>query len=212
MKETCTKLGSSRQRKSSDRRVLRTRRNIREAFFQLLNDKDPEKITVSEIANLADIDRKTFYLHYASIEDLVEEEAHAVVKRLTRVIVEDGPSEGDPFGMRKLVSELIAVSDSAPQAYRRALRTMSNEQLVKLLSEPVCEAVFEARGIEAEEDLRACRYLVLFCLSGALSAFSLYLEEDDTPTAEEVLEIVDAATALMNGRLADRRSGASKAS
>lgn len=42
-----------------------------DAFTQLLYQQ--EKITVSNIARIANIDRKTFYLHYESIDDLIDE-------------------------------------------------------------------------------------------------------------------------------------------
>lgn len=50
-------------RRSTDRRVVRTRKAIREAFFKLMEDQDYHKITIASIAREADIDRKTFYLH-----------------------------------------------------------------------------------------------------------------------------------------------------
>ncbi|MGN0072305.1 MAG: TetR/AcrR family transcriptional regulator [Coriobacteriales bacterium] len=56
-----------------DRRQRRSRAAIREAFTELLQEKDLSQITVTEIARRADRDRKTFYLHYGSIDDLIDE-------------------------------------------------------------------------------------------------------------------------------------------
>ena len=70
-----------------DRRVQKTRRAIQEAYFRLLSQKRNEKITVSEITREADIDRKTFYLHYDSVQDVIREYTEAktreVLRRLT---------------------------------------------------------------------------------------------------------------------------------
>ena len=44
-----------------DRRVIRTKKAIRNAFAQLLSVKKLEDITVKDIAELADINGKTFY-------------------------------------------------------------------------------------------------------------------------------------------------------
>ena len=52
-------------RRSTDRRVVRTRKAIREAFFKLMENQDYHKITIASVAREADIDRKTFYLHYS---------------------------------------------------------------------------------------------------------------------------------------------------
>lgn len=56
-----------------DRRKRKTRNSIRKAFNELLLKKDYISITITEIAALADIDRKTFYLHYNSIDSILKE-------------------------------------------------------------------------------------------------------------------------------------------
>jgi hypothetical protein len=50
-----------------DRRTRRTLSAIREAFITLVNQKDISKITIRDIAELADINRATFYLHYTDL-------------------------------------------------------------------------------------------------------------------------------------------------
>ena len=67
------------QERKIDRRVIRTRESIRRAFRALIHEKEYSKITVSDIANYAGINRRTFYLHYSSVEDvLLEFEKEAV--------------------------------------------------------------------------------------------------------------------------------------
>lgn len=69
----------------TDRRVRKTKRQIRTALTKLLNEKDLKEITVSELTALADVNRGTFYLHYSDIYDLFEKlqsEVFAEFKRL----------------------------------------------------------------------------------------------------------------------------------
>ena len=47
--------------------ALRSRKWIRQAFMELLREKDFEKITVTDIVNRADINRSTFYAHYPDV-------------------------------------------------------------------------------------------------------------------------------------------------
>ena len=50
--------------------------------------KGTEKITISDIAREADIDRKTFYLHYDSTEDIIREYAEEKTRELlTRLTI-----------------------------------------------------------------------------------------------------------------------------
>ena len=54
-----------------DRRVLRSRAAMVAAFEDLLAEKAYEDITVTDIARKADVDRKTFYKHFGSIDGLL---------------------------------------------------------------------------------------------------------------------------------------------
>ncbi len=54
-----------------DRRVKRTRKRLREALIEILHKKEVYEITVSELAEKADINRGTFYTHYRHAADLL---------------------------------------------------------------------------------------------------------------------------------------------
>ena len=56
-----------------DLRVKKTKRAIRSAFYELIKEKPLEKITVTEIAARAEINKTTFYAHYETVYDLVDQ-------------------------------------------------------------------------------------------------------------------------------------------
>ncbi len=56
----------------NDPRVKRTRQLINDAFGKLLQEKGFEAITVQDIADLATVNRATFYAHYEDKFDLLE--------------------------------------------------------------------------------------------------------------------------------------------
>ena len=61
------------KRTSEDLRVRKTKEAIRTAFQGMICEMDYDQITVKELTARAQINRKTFYLHYASLDDLLEE-------------------------------------------------------------------------------------------------------------------------------------------
>ena len=68
--------------KKEDLRVRKTKRNIKHALAHLLQTKPLSKITVTEIAKTAEINKGTFYLHYTDIYDLYYEFIHDVISDL----------------------------------------------------------------------------------------------------------------------------------
>ena len=71
-----------------DRRVLRTKKNIHQAFLQLLSEKSLSQITVKELSEHADINRKTFYMYYSNIEDILAELEDELVLKLVHVFAD----------------------------------------------------------------------------------------------------------------------------
>lgn len=57
--------------KKADRRVMRTRRRLKEAVLELVRTVPYESITVQDIIDRADVGRSTFYAHFGSKEDLL---------------------------------------------------------------------------------------------------------------------------------------------
>ena len=53
--------------------ALKSKKLIKNAFSELLQKKDFEKITVTEIVNRAGLNRGTFYAHYRNTVDVLEE-------------------------------------------------------------------------------------------------------------------------------------------
>ena len=56
-----------------DRRVLRTRTALQQAYLRLIENYEEHDITVSMITEEADINRATFYAHFSNKEDFLEE-------------------------------------------------------------------------------------------------------------------------------------------
>ena len=67
----------------SESKYFNTALKMDEALISLLENKDLEYITIKEICEKAGVNRSTFYLHYETVADLVNETAETVNKRFT---------------------------------------------------------------------------------------------------------------------------------
>lgn len=61
------------QAKREDLRVRKTKDAIRSTFKSMICEMDYDQITIKELTQRAQINRKTFYLHYTSLDELLEE-------------------------------------------------------------------------------------------------------------------------------------------
>ena len=72
-----------------DLRVQKTREAIRNTFMEMVCEMDASQISVKELTERARIHRKTFYLHYTSIEalfeDMIQESANRYFAEIDKV-------------------------------------------------------------------------------------------------------------------------------
>ena len=69
-----------------DLRIERTRKSIHNAFIQLRSKKPLEKISVKELAELAYINKATFYSHYKDIYDLSDKLEDELIASIIKTI------------------------------------------------------------------------------------------------------------------------------
>lgn len=72
--------------RSTDKRVIRTKKAIRGALFKLMESKDIANITISELTNLANVNRRTFYTHYSNLTDILDETESEIIEALQKLI------------------------------------------------------------------------------------------------------------------------------
>lgn len=66
----------------ADRRILKTKKAIYEALVELMQKKKLNSITVTELAAQADINRKTFYTYYSTVNDVLDEGINELITSL----------------------------------------------------------------------------------------------------------------------------------
>ena len=74
--------------KAEYRSAIRSRRMIREAYMELLKEKDLSKITVTDIIKRADLNRATFYAHYPDVRGVTEEIENEIIEKMLEVLKE----------------------------------------------------------------------------------------------------------------------------
>lgn len=74
-----------------DRRIKKTKNAIKEAFLQMRQKKELEKISIKELCDLADINKSTFYTHYHDIYDLSSQLGKDAILRILQELPFDEP-------------------------------------------------------------------------------------------------------------------------
>lgn len=73
----------------SESKYFATAARMDEAFLELIEKKDFAYITVKEICEKAGVNRSTFYLHYETVGDLLEESVQHIIDRFVEFMPYD---------------------------------------------------------------------------------------------------------------------------
>ncbi len=74
--------------KKANQHYQMTHKNIRDAFLDLLNEKDLQDITITEICRNLNLSRGTFYVHYTDVYDLMTETERFMAEEMQRRFLE----------------------------------------------------------------------------------------------------------------------------
>ncbi|MBR0484993.1 MAG: TetR/AcrR family transcriptional regulator [Oscillospiraceae bacterium] len=168
-----------------DRRVLKTRSAIRNAYVSLLMEKKSMKMTVTELAKKANIDRKTFYLHYETTDDVMRDYNKQLIQNLL-VLLEKQDFFNQNFNTVSLYSALNRIISDNLEFFRHIARMDYYdsfwEQSKEALTVGICN-MYKEKVLVSEDVMKLYSR---FVLSGTLEIYREWLKGNLSFSLEEL--------------------------
>ena len=167
-----------------------------DAFGELIAEQSIDTISISALARKANIDRKTFYLHYSSINDLVTSFVRRRMERIIKVFMQhpDLPAEEQ---LHPILQEWNAILEENIDIWKHLADNLSSDQMIDIISDELGPAVVNAGLAKEEEMYRYVDLLALvrlrYALAGALSLYVFWLKHGCVEPIEAVSEIIESA-------------------
>lgn len=171
-----------------NRRVALTKRYVRESLLAILRDKSLHKVSIRELCERAGINRSTFYNHYGSQYDVLDEMARDYLVSIERTI-----AAADMRDRQSVVQRVTLVLRYMRDNLALS-RMLINNQLDGTFSErlfslpKVGEMLEEAlRDVESETERRA---VVLFAIHGSYRLLQEWINAEEQTAAREEAELI----------------------
>ena len=170
-----------------DKREIKTKRNIKNAFLTLRSKKEIEQITVKEIAEKAEISKATFYLHYKDIYDLSDTLGIEIVENILKDISDpNNVIDAPAIFTRELVTAFIAQRNMIGILFSGS----QNYKLIDYISFSIKKLVFELHP-EYKENL-SFNLQMTYKIKGVYYAFQDNIDKFDTDTLiDELCRLFD---------------------
>lgn len=189
--------------KKVDARIERSRALIIEAFERLVISQPFEKLTVSAIAREAQVDRKTFYQHFGSIEGVMraigDDTVMGIVDEVETKLAQHKVDPDDSEALTRAFFAAVNESLSSNILVNIALfEAVPNEVLISHLRAPLERELFTRNLVTVDVPEETLGYYFAFVLGGILAAYRNWMKSGGDPFKLD--EVADIATNLaMNG-------------
>lgn len=174
---------------NEDLRVVKTNEGIKQAFEDLICEKDYAKITVKELCDRARINKKTFYHYYETLDALLAE----LQQELSQEYLERISEYRLPEDLDKVNREFFRYSVSQGLAYEKITCSASYIPIRDDMISEVNEAGWgKSRQYRKLSDFEK-KLLMSFVNETVLTAYRQWVEDGKKLPVEEVIKITNRA-------------------
>ena len=156
--------------KKTDRRILKTKRALRESLLYLLKEQPIQKISVSRLCEKSDINRSTFYTYYSSPMNLLE----SIEDEILNTLEEDMIQFEKENSISQLMNSII-------------FYISEHKQLVRLL--------FSDHGRRPDYDAEALSSLHIYIVSGCMAVIRQWITGGFKESEEEISSMLEKLSA-----------------
>lgn len=172
-----------------DKRVMKTKRAIHSAMTRLLSVKPIEEITVTELSNAAEINRKTFYSYYNSVYMVAEEMEDEIVERFEDTLrkIDFETLLQDPQTTFNTLARIIA---SDLDFYETILTNRNQvfflQKIITSLKERIMALYFDRNS----KDFELQEYMLEYIISGLVSVYQKWFKSGRKTDMEELSKYI----------------------
>lgn len=177
-----------------DRRQIKTKKAIIAAFITLLQQKNISKITITELSKLADIDRKTFYLHYNSIEELYNDLGSMLVSLIKEIIYEYSKDQKTPYQLFASINDIIS---EKLDLFKSIARNNDFSDFMLNIKDILSNELIKLYGKENTSASERFKLTAEFVASGTVAMYLRWLRGDAEISMDELALL--AAEMITNG-------------
>lgn len=153
------------------RSALRSRTLIRNALLALMRDKSFDKITITEVARKANVNRGTFYAHYRNLSEVLESIQDDVTAQLGALFSQFDTSRLY-YECERMLNAGVEFIKKDPDYYRMLL-SIDNNNVLSLWKNNVISYLESSSFLQGGpvRKSNALRLAIRFCVSGSIDCF-----------------------------------------
>jgi len=168
-----------------DRRIGKTQKSIHDAIIDLIGEKDVTQITVKELAEKANINRKTFYMHYSSIDDILNKIENELIDKLLSILDKYDFFQ-EQFDQYAFFTSLNNVINEDFNFYKKLVRANSYNFLLTKVKKILKDTFIERFDKKPNTNKELFNLYAEFAASGVISMYIEWFNIDSPLSLEDL--------------------------
>lgn len=177
--------------KTEDRRTRRSKRLLKQGLAELMQEKSFNTITVREITDRMDLNRGTFYLHYADTYELLQKLEEDSLTDVQRMIDEHRP-ETNAGTLRPIFEPILDyIVENREICYALFVNNSTSnftDKVHRLIYENGVAVIHERFAEVSDEKMD---YLLSFLTYGLIGLIKQWFDTDMAMKKSEVVQLAD---------------------
>ena len=172
-----------------DRRVRKTRSQLRAGLARLMQEKSIKEITVKELVEEVDINRSTFYLHYTDIYQMLECIEGELMDEITTAIQSLPADPINDGGSFSFITDMFYFLSENQDICNALLGPNGDMAFVAKIERLIAETILERLSDRFPKEIKDISYAYAFCLTGCVGMVKAWLSSEQQDTPEHMAKI-----------------------
>ena len=172
-----------------DRRVRKTKRQIRTAITSLLLEKDASHITVRDVSETADINRGTFYSHYRDVDDLLGQLEDELLHHIDEVGARTAAHRNETTQRGYLTDLFTVIGEYSDIFYSLYCRSGNTDFQDRVFSKLKYQYLYDYLARTCGGETSYLDYYADFFVAGTCTLLRTWIESGMMEKPEELAEI-----------------------
>ncbi len=173
-----------------DRRVRKTRTQLRMGLARLMQKKSIKEITVRELVEEVDINRSTFYLHYTDIYQMLESIENELMNEILETLRTHFPNPEKADISISFATELFHILSKNREICIALMGPNGDMAFVSRIEKLVAETVLPGLFHQFARDTQDQNYLYAFCLNGCVGLIKSWLSAENPESPEHMAALL----------------------
>lgn len=177
----------------TDRRIRKTKKQLRQGLAKLMSSKSINEITVKELVEEVDINRSTFYLHYTDIYNMLEKIENELMEEIMSIITFNEENLKDKEDSYPFLEKLFTMLDNNRDICKALIGPHGDMSFVTKIEEYISKNTEQYSSKLFQKEIQDdMKYIHAYCITGCVGMIKTWIINNPADSPQHMAEVTSS--------------------